>query len=329
MGQKKGCSLCRVINGLFSLAMCGLVGFGIWYALGSPDGDDLANFEFPDFGDFAGVLDNFTDFEGGFNTDPFIGDNTTTNWDNGGGNNGLELELVNALDDTWQDEFVAAVSDWENGDPDALTLSTSQADVDNACTPIKGVMKVCNGNYGETGWLGINEIVSTTNSGIIQNSVAKMNEFYLNQADDIERQYTMCHEIGHGFGLPHTDENFYNADLGNCLDYTISPKNNLHPSETNYKRLVSLYGTTTRRYLIGKGRSSSNVRTPGSLSSNVLSTYDEAIKEIEGEMLSIKDATQSSSGWRLLETHAGGSRYTRDLGEGYTLTVHALHPIQK
>jgi hypothetical protein len=308
--------------------MMAAVCYGIWYALGSPDGDDLANLDFPDFGDLTGVLDNFTNFEGGFNTDPFVGDNSTNSWDNGGKNNGLELELINALDDTWTEELVAAVSDWENGDPDALTLTTTKGEVDNTCTPINGVMKICNGNYGETGWLGINEIMSTSRTGIIVNSVAKMNEHYLNNADFFERQYTMCHEIGHGFGLPHTDENFYNADLGNCLDYTITPKNNLHPDESNFKRLVSLYGTTTRRYLLGKGRSS-NVRTPRPLSSKVLATYAEAIKELEGGMVSIKEATRSSSGWRLLETHAGGSRYTRNLGEGYTLTVHALHPIQK
>jgi hypothetical protein len=26
-----------------------------------------------------------------------------------------------------------------------------------------------------------------------------------------------------GFGLPHSDESFTNADLGNCMDYTNSP----------------------------------------------------------------------------------------------------------
>lgn len=317
--------------------MMAAVGYGIWYALGSPNGDDLSNFDFPDFSDFSGVLDNFTDFGGGFNNDPFVGDNVTSEWDNGGENNGLELELVNALDDNWQQELVLAVTDWENGDPDALTLTTTKGEVDNDCKAIDGVMKICNGNYGETGWLGINEIMSTVKTGIIVNSVAKMNEHYLNNADFIERQYTMCHEIGHGFGLPHTDENFDNADLGNCLDYTRTPKNNLHPDVTNFNRLVSLYGTTTRRNLLGNttrhsrlrnGRSS-NVRTPGPLSSKVLSTYEEAIKELEGDMVSIKSATRSSSGWRLLETHSGGSKYARYLGEGYALHVHALHPIQK
>jgi len=35
--------------------------------------------------------------------------------------------------------------------------------------------------------------------------------------------YTVLHLIvtlGHGFGLPHTDERFWNRDQGNCMDYT-------------------------------------------------------------------------------------------------------------
>jgi hypothetical protein len=38
---------------------------------------------------------------------------------------------------------------------------------------------------------GINEIVSTVQTNEILSSVAKMNEWYLNNADPDERQYTM------------------------------------------------------------------------------------------------------------------------------------------
>ena len=48
-------------------------------------------------------------------------------------------------------------------------------------------------------------------------------------------------EIGHGFGLPHTDENPRNRDLGNCLDYTNTPENNLRPGEVNFARLRQIY----------------------------------------------------------------------------------------
>lgn len=99
--------------------------------------------------------------------------------------------MLNALDETWQDEFTLAVSDWENGDPDALTLSVTRGEVDYACKEKDGVQKVCSGNFGDTGWLGINIISFTSSSREVQSSVAKMNEYYLRNADNDKRQYTV------------------------------------------------------------------------------------------------------------------------------------------
>ena len=147
--------------------------------------------------------------------DPFYGGNATeaNRWDSNG--RGLSLEVLNALDDSWNNNFAIAIDQWDNGNPDALTLSVTRVTVDNACSAVTGKLKVCNGDYGETKWRGINQVILS--NGFIISSVAKLNEFYLATADEDQRQYTTCHEIGHGFGLPHTDENFYNADLGNCM----------------------------------------------------------------------------------------------------------------
>jgi len=86
-------------------------------------------------------------------------------------------------------------------------------------------------------------VLKSVPAGIIQSSVAKMNEHYLLNADYDERLYTMCHELGHGYGLPHTDENFNNKDLANCLDYTNTPQNNLRPGMANCNRLLGMYGS--------------------------------------------------------------------------------------
>ena len=45
----------------------------------------------------------------------------------------------------------------------------------------------------------------------------------------------------HGFGLPHTDEDPYNENLGNCLDYTVDPAANLYPGNANYEKLSGMY----------------------------------------------------------------------------------------
>ena len=69
-----------------------------------------------------------------------------------------------------------------------------------------------------------------------------MNENYLRNARDTERQYVMCHELGHAWGLPHRDVIVGNRDLGTCLDYTITPQNNMKPDEVDFSNLQEMYG---------------------------------------------------------------------------------------
>jgi len=237
-----------------TLAIIGALGYVAYFFLGSPTTDEMKEMaeDFGntvkniDFGDFTDVLQNFTGFSSDlFNEDPFVGDNTTNLWvGHTRGEGGLSLELWNALDDSWQQEYSEAVNDWNTFcDPKVLVLTTTDVPVDNECTQKDGLMKVCNGNYGDTGWLGINQVLKSVPTGIIQSSVAKMNEHYLANADYDERLYTMCHELGHGYGLPHTDENFNNKDLGNCLDYSNNPSNNLRPGSANCQRLFEMYGS--------------------------------------------------------------------------------------
>lgn len=54
----------------------------------------------------------------------------------------------------------------------------------------------------------------------------------------------------HGFGLPHTDENFFNEDLGNCMDFWSTTENNQSPDESTFEFLKVVYGEvgTQRRF---------------------------------------------------------------------------------
>jgi len=198
---------------LFTLAVLFVAGFLTWkYGLDEPRSWEETQEGFQDVWEAAGDqwkewdLGNFTDVLDGldgvsigdlFGGDPMLGDNTTLSWDNDhvdAENGGLHLTLHNALDDTWQSEFELAVADWKESD--ALQLTTERVAVDYNCKPVDGVMVVCNANFGETGWVGINE--NSMIGGVIVSSVAKMNEYYLRNANFDHRRFTMCHEIGHG-----------------------------------------------------------------------------------------------------------------------------------
>lgn len=102
---------------------------------------------------------------------------------------GLSVEVLNALDDSWYPFFYEAVLDWDSGYPDSLTLSTSTTEPDPDCREVAGKVKVCNGDYGQTSWKGINEI-HIDGSGYIYASTARLNDFYFD-GNTGSMQYTM------------------------------------------------------------------------------------------------------------------------------------------
>jgi hypothetical protein len=156
---------------------------------------------------------------------------------------GLFLEVLNAMEDKYDRLLATAVENWDAGAPiDSLTLEIEKVAYDFECRDKTGVLKMCNGDYGDTRWRGLNEVKLNSLTKIIVSSTARINDYYLNSESDEQKLYTLCHEIGHGFGLPHWDTDFYNKDLGNCMDYTIRPEENMKPSASNFEYLAELYG---------------------------------------------------------------------------------------
>ena len=62
----------------------------------------------------------------------------------------------------------------------------------------------------------------------------------------------MCQEVGHTFGLDHQDENFNNANLGTCMDYTSSPASNQHPNAHDYEQLDLIYAHVDTGTTVGQ-----------------------------------------------------------------------------
>ena len=179
--RSSGGGCCSCLASLFSCAI--LIGLGIFlavYMTGAESPADLIPEDFDinniDPNDFIPNLDEF------FMEDPY---NATTpedanRWKGTRGQGGMTLEMVNALEPEWYTYFDLAVEQWDAGlgGSKPLTLSVSYAEPDEKCSPIQGKMKVCNGNYGDTRWKGIN-VVTLIDEQIIESS-AKMNEYYLN-----------------------------------------------------------------------------------------------------------------------------------------------------
>lgn len=136
------------------------------------------------------------------------------------------------------------------------------------CGPVQGRVEVCNAAYGANGWLGIARIWATRDGHITQ-GVVELNDTYYAQErynTDGWRQFVMCQEIGHTFGLGHVNEVFTNENTGSCMDYTNDPTGtagtngtlaNLAPNAHDYEQLESIYahqsGTGSTRPGGGKG----------------------------------------------------------------------------
>ncbi len=158
--------------------------------------------------------------------------------------NPLKLKIGDSMSSQWDSYLSAAVSDWNSSTVLDLTLVAGSSG-GRRCPAVAGTVQTCNYTYGNNGWLGIASI--WLSSGHISQGTVKMNDTYYASATyntPAWRQMVVCQEIGHTFGLDHQDENFDNANLGTCMDYTSNPGTNTKPNSHDYSMLSSIYGHT-------------------------------------------------------------------------------------
>lgn len=158
--------------------------------------------------------------------------------------NPFTLKLGDNLTSTWKPYLATTSSDWSQStvlDTTIVAGTTSG----KKCAATVGRVEVCNAAYGQRGWLGIASI-NISGSHITKGTV-KLNDTYFAMAqynNPAERNVVMCQEVGHTLGLDHQDEDFNNADLGTCMDYSNNPVPNQHPNQHDYDMLVSIYSHT-------------------------------------------------------------------------------------
>ena len=154
--------------------------------------------------------------------------------------NPFTLKLGDNLSSTWKPILVTSSADWSNSAVLDTTIVAGSARKN--CRGTAGRVEVCNSTYGNNGWLGVASI-SISGTHITQGTV-KLNDTYFNTATyntTAWRNLVSCQEIGHTFGLDHQDENFNNANLGTCMDYTNDPGTNQHPNQHDYDELAIIY----------------------------------------------------------------------------------------
>lgn len=133
------------------------------------------------------------------------------------------LQLGDNMTPDWTSYLAKASADWNS--PQAVGASSTPlltavvaGAANRRCSMVRGTTQVCNGKYGNNGWLGLATIY-ISGEHITQGS-AKMNDTYFNTAkynNPNEKQHVVCQEIAHTFGLDHqsTDGSSQNT----CMDY--------------------------------------------------------------------------------------------------------------
>ena len=158
----------------------------------------------------------------------------------------------------WQGYLQQSSSDWNSpttfgaaATPLIVAVVTGQAN--RRCSMVAGTTQVCNGKYGNNGWLGLASI-NIQGENITQGT-AKMNDTYFSTTtynNPNEKRHVVCQEVAHTFGLDHQSTN--GSSLNTCMDYfsntganatsTLSTRPNAH----DFDELTMIYAhadTTT------------------------------------------------------------------------------------
>ena len=178
--------------------------------------------------------------------------------------NPFTLKLGDNVSTIWDGHLATASTDWSVSSVLDTTIVAGESK--GNCRPTNGRVEVCSKTYGYNGWLGLAQI--WVSGSHITQGVAKMNDTYFNIAPyntAAWRQFVICQEVGHTFGLDHQDVNFTNANLGTCMDYTNDPSgalynqlSNEHPNAHDYDQLGLIYAHFDSVTTVGQRASSTS-----------------------------------------------------------------------
>jgi hypothetical protein len=161
------------------------------------------------------------------------------------------LKLGDNLTSEWDPVLAAASRDWNSpelfGAISTPILTAVVAGGSNKrCSMVPGTTQVCNGKYGNNGWLGLASIY--INGQHITQGSAKMNDTYFLTAKyntPNEKRHVMCQEVAHTFGLDHQSTD--GSSLNTCMDYFSNTGANagstlsISPNKHDFEELNTIY----------------------------------------------------------------------------------------
>jgi len=173
--------------------------------------------------------------------------------------NPFKVELGDNMSSDWNPFLKQTSADWSKSNVLDTPLGTRRAK--GKCRPTAGRVEVCNGSYGNNGWLGLAQI--WISGGHITQGTTKMNDTYfaLPQYNNAaEKEHVVCQEVGHTFGLDHQDES--GISLNTCMDYYHNTSNSdtksTSPNQHDYDELATIYAHLDSFSTVG-----GTVATPG------------------------------------------------------------------
>jgi len=151
----------------------------------------------------------------------------------------MAIPVINSVSEEWLYQLDAALQYWSQ----SIDLDPYVAEIDNSaktqlkCPLTQGYLRVCNNNYGITGWFG-QTVVGFDQFGHINKARVRLNDSYSQYWNLIKKNHIMCHELGHSVGLWHTSQD--SSSQQSCMDLSNDPLSQW-PNQHDYSQLIAIY----------------------------------------------------------------------------------------